>query len=244
MIEDNYDVCWNCGTEKDGTPPPEDFELLKENIPSKPHVSKPSSLGVLIFSFGILIAFCLPWVGGGVISASYFTLARIIQGILNLRSSLNGSDDGLGIFINIILWVIPIPTVVAIIVSFTNKNNRTWGILAGIVSLLLCISIPIMMLTGENSSIDANNLFNIFGVGYYLTVIFSLGCIVTALSSRWPMPTNFLGGTKSSPAPVIEKLSQNNDAIVRLKKLDELKSQGFISASEYEQKRAEILKDI
>ena len=197
-----------------------------------------SSLGVLICSAGLVLAFFLPWIEGFP-PLNYYAL---VSGILR-----NIESDFVTFFVRIILWVISALPYWVIVDSFTKRKNYAWGTATGIIILLTCGVFLLMLLKLDLPGTRGYQVTDILGTGFYLAVWSSIGCIAAAIKGLWPiLPDIFTGDGKPAAtvaAPTHDKPALTDDPAARLKKLDDLKSQGLVSDSEYEQKRAAILKE-
>lgn len=123
-----------------------------------------SSQAVLICAFGILAAFFMPWIqlfGAGM---SGYNLGRL------------GSYGNYA-------WIIPILAGGTILVTFSGASNRVLGALTGIVPLG-ALAYALIRLSSEGGADAARGVLEIaqqvFSIGIYLTVIFSLAILVAA----------------------------------------------------------------
>ena len=198
-----------------------------------------SSLGVLICAAGLILAFFLPWIDG-IPPLNYYTMVGVM--LRNIESGFAA------FFVRIILWVISALPYWVIIDSFTKRKNHTWGTIAGIVTLLMCGVHLLMLIRMDLPRTRGYEVTDILGAGYYLAVMSSIGCIAAAKKNLWPiLPDIFTGNgmpaAKADVAVPDGRLVVGDNPAARLKKLDDLKSQGLVSDSEYEQKRSAILKE-
>jgi hypothetical protein len=136
-------------------------------------MNKQSSKPVLICAFGILAAFFMPWVQVLGVGMSGYNL---------------GSLGSYGNY----AWVVPILAGGTILLSFTGVNNRGIGALTGIVPLgaLVYAFIRLSSEGGSNASESAFKFAQqVFSIGMYLTIIFSIAILVAAfVSTAQPQP--------------------------------------------------------
>lgn len=124
-----------------------------------------SSKWVLVCAFGLLAAFFMPW----------FQL---------MGAGMSGYGLGkLGSYGNYV-WIVPVLAGATILVTFMRNNNRWLGALSGIVPLGF-LAFLLARLGAENGS-DATRgavqvAGQVFSIGAWLTVLFSIGIVVSAL---------------------------------------------------------------
>ncbi len=131
-----------------------------------------SSNVVLIFAFGLVAVFFTPWVR--------------IFGI-----GISGYDLGVHGSYGNYAWIIPIFAGATILLTFAGINNRRFGMLSGIVSLVV-IACGILWLAADSCRDIVRGLVGLVGFGdvvgpvlsfgVWLTVILSIAIIVAARS--------------------------------------------------------------
>jgi hypothetical protein len=129
-----------------------------------------SSRAVLICSFGMLAAFFMPWLQLFGIGMSGYNLGTL------------GSYGNYA-------WAIPILAGGTILLSFAGVNNRPLGAFTGIVPLG-ALGYALARLSSEGGANAARGALDIarqvFSIGIYLTIIFSVAIIIAALAGAAP----------------------------------------------------------
>lgn len=116
----------------------------------------------------LAIAFFLPWVGMGPFNMSGY-------GITQMGSDMG--DSGV-----VILYLIPIMAIIFIVMSLRGKSNRMLQILTGAVPLAI-FAYMVMKAGNDMGGGMGGSIFEVLGIGAYLTVLPALALIGMGIAS-------------------------------------------------------------
>jgi hypothetical protein len=117
----------------------------------------------------LLISFFMPWVDAMITSVSGFELPQAVNDLMDMA----GEDDGAGILY--ILYLIPLLSLVFLVLTAMNKNTKIFGLVTGVVALLIQI---VMMIKGGSMLTDSLQF------GFYLSGISALIILVSSLATK------------------------------------------------------------
>lgn len=181
-------------------------DLLNEPPPNP-------SMGVLVFSCGLMAGFFMPWLQIFGVGVSGYQIGRF------------GSYGNY-------TWIIPVLAGVTILMSLARMPNRGIGALTGLVPIG-ALGYALARIAEQSRPRGTEQIFEIaqhvFSVGGYVTLACSVGLLLAAITS--PAPVG---------APVIPQPSAN-DKIGQLERLAKLREQGAITEAEFEAQKKQLL---
>jgi len=131
-----------------------------------------------VCAIGLIIGFFLPWVDiGGFIAISGYQIPKIINGIGQFRKMAGQETDGVTL-VYILLYLIPILSVVTIIANIYDKNPKIPALFAGIIPI---VGLFYLIIKADISENKATDIFQIISIGTYVTLVSAIGMIMSVM---------------------------------------------------------------
>lgn len=186
-----------------------------------------------IVTFGLLIAFFLPWVDLTIFTLSGYNIPTSLDKLAYALSIIDDNNNSDILKISYLLYLIPLFSIINIIRDIAGYkksyliNEYLFGILASILVIIIAIN------TREFS-------LSILGMGFYLTFILSLiGTILNGMPHN--KQENTAAELKQNIVQDIQPSIDKPKLLEQLALLHTLKEKGALSDEIYEQERQEIL---
>jgi|ETNmetMinimDraft_13_1059891.scaffolds.fasta_scaffold53167_1 hypothetical protein len=128
-----------------------------------------------IFAIVMLIAFFLPWVNiGGFITVAGYNIPNVLEGLGTFANALNKSGSKTEIpFYFYLVYLVPLLTIGIIILDLKGIETKRVSILAGALPILTLVYFLVK---------NGFEIYQVMGIGAYITVIASIGLILGALN--------------------------------------------------------------
>jgi uncharacterized protein (UPF0333 family) len=155
-----------------------------ENDIKKIMNNKQDIIGI-ITAIVIIIAFFLPWLGGGgfgmEVSVSAF---NIVKEIIELGADKHAPEE-ISFYLPLLLTVLPIGALLFIVNEFSNSKRKVRNAIEWKI-LLITIMIFFIIAMSYGVSKSGMNLFGLLKVGFYFTLISSIYLFITVFIKKQP----------------------------------------------------------
>lgn len=184
-----------------------------------------------IFSFGILIAFFLPWIDLGVYTLNGLEIPSSLDRLIVIDGLFNNNSDAEYLKLSYVLYLIPFLAFINIILDLSKSKFNMWidEFVIGIVVILLLF----IVVKGIHE-----NATSTLSIGYYLTALFSLlGVLFTLIKPRKRVTSPTIKHVSKEEVPIRDKSGLLN----QLSQLHSLREKNVITEEIYEQEKTAIL---